>query len=291
MNDHGVDCHDTQLGVFAFHRSSKISENPPLAPAMFAEGHPEEPSGGTANGDKLKTRGELEVSHACKKIVACEQGGKEKDEQRRRPPNVISPHFPSFFPVFFAAQSPPSPRFFGAALVGCRSPHPRQGRMVRRFLFVLLCAGAERRDCNCRAPALSGFLPRFSRLDIAYCASLLFTLLGSSAQADYEMGLNEFQNKNYEAAFKYWLSAGKKGLAIALCDVGWLYSKGLGVEKDDQKAFEYMHMAAVAGFPRAQVCFVPFRASERAASASRLQQRRKSSYPPFFQSPSISTAE
>ncbi len=80
---------------------------------------------------------------------------------------------------------------------------------------------------------------------------------GNSAQYDYEVGLTEFQNKNYEAAFRNWLSAGKKGLAIALCDVGWLYSKGLGVEKDDQKAFEYMHMAAVAGFPRAQVRTCP----------------------------------
>jgi TPR repeat protein len=74
----------------------------------------------------------------------------------------------------------------------------------------------------------------------------------SSPHHAYAMGLEMFGKRKYKQAFEYWLDAAEKGYPKAACDVGWMFSQGHGVTKDNKKAFEFMLQAADKGYHRAQ---------------------------------------
>merc|ERR1719397_1855247 len=73
-----------------------------------------------------------------------------------------------------------------------------------------------------------------------------------SAEAEYKRGLTLFGAKDYERAFQCWENAARMGYPKAMCDVGWMYSQGHGIERNDKSAFEWMLKAAENGYVRAQ---------------------------------------
>jgi len=73
-----------------------------------------------------------------------------------------------------------------------------------------------------------------------------------SPEDEYKSGLACFGEKKYPEAFQMWLSAANRGYFKAMCDVGWMYSQGNGVEKNEVKAFEFMLRSAQNGYVRAQ---------------------------------------
>jgi len=74
-----------------------------------------------------------------------------------------------------------------------------------------------------------------------------------SPRENHKKGMSSFEGKNYTLAFGHWRRAAEMGLPEAMCDVGWMFSQGLGIDKiDTTKAFEWMLKAAEKGYVRAQ---------------------------------------
>lgn len=87
------------------------------------------------------------------------------------------------------------------------------------------------------------------------CRALLAIQLKSdtmSPEEEHAFGITAFTNKDYKTAFYHWLNAANAGNAEAMCDVGWMYSQGHGVWKDDQQAFRWMLESAKRDYVRAQ---------------------------------------
>ncbi|MDX1812713.1 MAG: tetratricopeptide repeat protein, partial [Gammaproteobacteria bacterium] len=68
----------------------------------------------------------------------------------------------------------------------------------------------------------------------------------------YEDGVNAAKLGDYQTALNLWKPLADKGDAKALYQIGRLYRKGLGVEKDFGKAFHYFLNAGQKGHARAQ---------------------------------------
>lgn len=73
-----------------------------------------------------------------------------------------------------------------------------------------------------------------------------------AAQQQYADGLDLFSKKQYDEAYKCWLSSAQQGYPKAMCDVGWMLSQGHGTSQDEKAAFEWMLRAAQSGYTRAQ---------------------------------------
>ncbi len=67
------------------------------------------------------------------------------------------------------------------------------------------------------------------------------------SNADYSKGNNLYNAKNYAEAKLYFESAAEKGHATAMKRLGVMYKYGIGVNKDDYKAFEWYSKAAEKG--------------------------------------------
>lgn len=65
----------------------------------------------------------------------------------------------------------------------------------------------------------------------------------------YRKAKQNFDQKNYQVAMKYYLKAAKHNNFDAVNDIGYMYSNGLGVEQDEQKAFQWFLKAAKLGNP------------------------------------------
>lgn len=89
----------------------------------------------------------------------------------------------------------------------------------------------------------------FHRL-IAGGALLVCTVPASGA--DSAQGIQAFQHKDYAAAFREWKPAADQGQPEAQYNLGILYLRGLGVQKDAQEAFRLFHAAADRGLVDAQ---------------------------------------
>ncbi len=77
--------------------------------------------------------------------------------------------------------------------------------------------------------------------------------LASDLAYDMEKGLDGF-TKNYDAAFKLFTTViEKRDEPRAYNNLGWMYQRGLGVEKDTKKALEYYQKAADKGDAAAMV--------------------------------------
>ncbi|MER9835203.1 sel1 repeat family protein [Mesorhizobium sp. M0145] len=57
---------------------------------------------------------------------------------------------------------------------------------------------------------------------------------------------------DYSKAAEWWTKAAKQNMAVAQVNLGLLYSWGKGVQRDDAKAAELWHGAATQGIPEAQ---------------------------------------
>jgi TPR repeat protein len=68
---------------------------------------------------------------------------------------------------------------------------------------------------------------------------------------NYKKGLSAYTAKDYATAKTYWEKGIEEGSSEAMRKLGYLYSKGWGVERDDRKAVELYEQAATAGHPDA----------------------------------------
>ncbi|ASG02748.1 MULTISPECIES: tetratricopeptide repeat protein [Gammaproteobacteria] len=68
----------------------------------------------------------------------------------------------------------------------------------------------------------------------------------------YEKGYIALSQKKYKAAYAEWLPLAENGDAQAQYSIGWMYSKGLGVEKSVAKALDWYVKSANQGFVDAQ---------------------------------------
>lgn len=83
---------------------------------------------------------------------------------------------------------------------------------------------------------------------------LLFAslLVSSPVFAGVEEGRDFMEADQYTAAMEEFLPAARSGNADAEELIGVLYALGLGVEKDDERAFEWYLRASLKGHPGAQ---------------------------------------
>ena len=85
--------------------------------------------------------------------------------------------------------------------------------------------------------------------------SALFCLswsLCAWAQADIERGRDLMEAGDYSGAMVEFLPAARSGNADAEELIGVMYAMGLGVERDDVRAFEWYLRSALKGHPGAQ---------------------------------------
>lgn len=83
-------------------------------------------------------------------------------------------------------------------------------------------------------------------------ALILCAVFVSPALADFNDGLLAFRTKDYEGAAKQWTPLAEDGDPRAQTNLGLLYSRGLGVPKDGQKALAWFEKAAQQGYPTAE---------------------------------------
>ena len=81
---------------------------------------------------------------------------------------------------------------------------------------------------------------------ILILAQILVLSFGVHA-AELEDGFKAFQSGNYEKALRLWLPIAEKDNADAQYNIGILYMKGLGVEKNEKTAFIWYKRSAANG--------------------------------------------
>lgn len=100
----------------------------------------------------------------------------------------------------------------------------RQRRFARRLIAIILAAAA-----------LAGF-----------------GLWPASAGADFAAGVSAYDRGDYRAAYDAWLPLAMKGDPAAQRNIGLLFRKGLGVERNPTLAAQWFRAAADLGLSTAQ---------------------------------------
>src|SRR5580698_7611971 len=72
------------------------------------------------------------------------------------------------------------------------------------------------------------------------------------AVADDAAGLKAFKAADYATAYSEWKPLADKGDANAQCNLGIMYQKGLGVDRDPGQAFQLFQAAANQGNAQAE---------------------------------------
>lgn len=73
-----------------------------------------------------------------------------------------------------------------------------------------------------------------------------------STTASYKKAVKHLKDRNYKKAHKHLKALADKGDPKAQTLLGMLYEKGVGVEKDMEKAVSYYEKAALQGLPQAE---------------------------------------
>jgi len=66
------------------------------------------------------------------------------------------------------------------------------------------------------------------------------------------MGTRRYEEGDYKGAIEYWKKAVEQGDALAHFQLSYLYSNGIGVEKDKKKELHHLTEAAINGHPNAR---------------------------------------
>ena len=83
-------------------------------------------------------------------------------------------------------------------------------------------------------------------------ATVLAALPINASVAGFDEALTAYESGDYKTAFEEWLPLAEQNNLAAMRNIGLMYRKGLGVEKDPGKAFSWYSRAAELGFDRAQ---------------------------------------
>jgi len=86
-----------------------------------------------------------------------------------------------------------------------------------------------------------------ARVALIFCCSLL-----TPAYADLETARDLMDAGDYRSAYRELWPAARSGNAEAEELIGVMYAMGLGVERDDRRAFEWYLRSAMKGHPGAQ---------------------------------------
>ena len=86
---------------------------------------------------------------------------------------------------------------------------------------------------------------------ILFC-SMAFIAQADIAQADIEKARDLMEDNNFKEAMLQLIPAARSGNADAEELIGVMYAMGLGVERDDIRAFEWYLRSAMKGHPGAQ---------------------------------------
>ena len=87
---------------------------------------------------------------------------------------------------------------------------------------------------------------------IRYMFTILFFSIAFIAQADIEKARDLMEANNFKEAMLLLIPAARSGNADAEELIGVMYAMGLGVERDDFRAFEWYLRSAMKGHPGAQ---------------------------------------
>ena len=80
----------------------------------------------------------------------------------------------------------------------------------------------------------------------------LFSFINIPAYADIEKARDLMESNNFKEAMQELLPAARSGNADAEELIGVMYAMGLGVKRDDMRAFEWYLRSAMKGHPGAQ---------------------------------------
>ena len=83
--------------------------------------------------------------------------------------------------------------------------------------------------------------------EIKIFLTTVLILLWQNAFADYEKGLDEFKNKNFESAIEYWEKSANDGNSKSLYQLGIIYGAGKHVDRDTDKSYKYFSDASALG--------------------------------------------
>ncbi len=84
------------------------------------------------------------------------------------------------------------------------------------------------------------------------CGLLFLVSMIAPAAADFDAGVEAYDDADYATALAEWLPLARDGDPAAQRNIGHLYRHGLGVERDPCYAAEWYERAANAGLSRAQ---------------------------------------
>lgn len=84
------------------------------------------------------------------------------------------------------------------------------------------------------------------------CLFITATTIFTTANAELEPARDLMESGDYEAAYRELWPAARSGNAEAEELIGVMYAMGLGVERDDRRAFEWYLRSAMKGHPGAQ---------------------------------------
>lgn len=82
--------------------------------------------------------------------------------------------------------------------------------------------------------------------------AIMICLSAAPALSDIERGRDLMENNQFAEAMREFLPAARAGNADAEELIGVMYALGLGVPRDDRRAFEWYMRAAMKGHPGAQ---------------------------------------
>ena len=89
----------------------------------------------------------------------------------------------------------------------------------------------------------------FRRLILAV---LILAMLTPANAADYQAGLEAYEQGDYAAAFREWRPLAEQGHAAAQSWLGHLYTLGIGVPQHDLEAVKWYRKAAEQGYAAGQ---------------------------------------
>jgi TPR repeat protein len=81
---------------------------------------------------------------------------------------------------------------------------------------------------------------------------LCVLLPANTAHADFEKGMNAYQDKDYATALIEWMPLADAGDSQAQYNLGWMYKRGRGVPQSDDTAIMWLNLSATSGHPGAQ---------------------------------------
>ncbi|MCH8172945.1 MAG: sel1 repeat family protein [Proteobacteria bacterium] len=94
----------------------------------------------------------------------------------------------------------------------------------------------------------------FTRWAFLIFTAFLFTAAPVSkfSHADFEKGLEAYDQGDYKTALKEWLIDANQGYAEAQYNLGLMYANGEGVSENDAEAVRWYRLAADQGYDKAQ---------------------------------------